>query len=273
MENGVDMEIGISPESQIKALKAENNIPENIPVFLFVGRMMWYKGIKIILDALSAVKNEYDFRMVFVGDGTDKKEIERYAQDIGVTDRCIFTGAVHDRDKLRQYYSLADMFLFPSTYDTNGIVVREAVACSLASVLIKGSCAAEGVTDNKNGILIEENAQSMAEAIRAICKNPEKAKALGDSAMRTLYISWEDSIDNAYKRYEEIVSRPFSKKPAVFSKSIRFVADTYKAFSKVNSIGVKVGEGVQTRVKNAKQAYKDEYKRITDKFDESDRYL
>ena len=278
MENGVDMSVGQAPKEKIDEIKVENNIPNDIPVFLFVGRMKWYKGIKIILDALAAIKDEFDFRMALVGDGDDREEMQDYANEVGVANKCIFTGAIHDREVLRIWYSAADLFLFPSTYDTNGIVVREAVACSLASVLVKGSCAAEGITDGENGILIDENPQSLAEALREICKNPEKTKILGNNAMQTLYISWEQSIDKAYERYCEVVNKPNIKKPATFDKGIEFVSDTYKAFSKVHDLRSKVNDGVQQGVERAKQAYKDEYKRVYDKFndkytDESDRYL
>lgn len=278
MENGVDMSVGQAPKEKIDEIKVENNIPNDIPVFLFVGRMKWYKGIKIILDALAAIKDEFDFRMALVGDGDDREEMQDYANEVGVANKCIFTGAIHDREVLRIWYSAADLFLFPSTYDTNGIVVREAVACSLASVLVKGSCAAEGITDGENGILIDENPQSLAEALREICKNPEKTKILGNNAMRTLYISWEQSIDKAYERYCEVVNKPNIKKPATFDKGIEFVSDTYKAFSKVHDLRSKVNDEVQQGVERAKQAYKDEYKRVYDKFndkytDESDRYL
>ena len=52
--------------------------------------------------------------------------------------------------------------------DTNGLVVREAAACGLASVLIKDSCAAEGITDGRNGFVIDENADAMASLLITI---------------------------------------------------------------------------------------------------------
>ena len=69
---------------------------------------------------------------------------------------------MHDREIVRAWYTRADLLLFPSTFDTNGLVVREAAACGLGSLLVRGSCAAEGITDGRNGILIEENAASLA---------------------------------------------------------------------------------------------------------------
>ena len=135
MPNGVDFPRGRVEDSLIREVTAGYDLPAGVPVFLFVGRMMWYKGIRIILDAL---KTLYDagqpFRMVFVGGGTDKAAIVDYAEKLGLTDAVFFTEPIQDRSRIRAWYCRADLFLFPSTFDTNGLVVREAAACSLASV-------------------------------------------------------------------------------------------------------------------------------------------
>ena len=67
MENGVDMPRGRVSEEAIAAATADYDLPEGVPVFLFVGRMMWYKGLRIILDALKLLQaGGQDFRMVFI---------------------------------------------------------------------------------------------------------------------------------------------------------------------------------------------------------------
>ncbi|MDO4749412.1 MAG: glycosyltransferase, partial [Eubacteriales bacterium] len=191
MPNGVDLPRGRVSESGIGAATDGYDLPFDVPVYLFVGRMMWYKGIRIILDALTQMKKQgKDFRMVFVGEGDDRKEIKAYAEACGVRDVCIFTGAVRDREVLRAWYCRAELFLFPSTFDTNGLVVREAAACSLASVLIKGSCAAEGIEDARNGFLIEENAESLSRCLCALQENRELPRVVGKRAAEELYISW-----------------------------------------------------------------------------------
>ena len=106
--------------------------------------------------------------MLVVGSGPDEEELKEMTQNLLLTDKVIFTGPIRDREVLRAVNTRADLFLFPSTYDTNGIVVREAAACGLASVLIKGSCAAEGITHARNGYLIEETAESMAKLLTEI---------------------------------------------------------------------------------------------------------
>lgn len=208
MPNGVDLPCQRVPEEEIRAATAGFDLPEDVPVYLFVGRMMWYKGMKIIIDALAKLKKTgRDFRMVFIGDGADRAEVEADVQSSGIEDRCIFTGAIAQRDTLRAWYCRADLFLFPSTFDTNGLVVREAAACSLASVLIADSCAAEGVTDGKNGFLIEENAESMFACLLSLYAHRETMHAVGEAASRELYISWETAVKAAMARYEIVIDR------------------------------------------------------------------
>ena len=206
MENGVDMPLGRGPEEAVKEASKDYALPEGVPVFLFVGRMMWYKGLRIVLEALEGLMSSgTDFRMVFIGSGADMDEIRAFSEKLGLSGRVFFTGAIRDREALKAWYCRADLFLFPSTYDTNGLVVREAAACSLASVLIRGSCASEGVTDGRNGFLVSENAASMALKLYELCRNREAMRAAGEHAARELYISWETAVDRAFARYETVI--------------------------------------------------------------------
>ncbi|MBR1853292.1 MAG: glycosyltransferase [Lachnospiraceae bacterium] len=206
MANGVDFAKGRVEEADVRKATKGYDLPEGIPVFLFVGRMMKYKGLPLILDAMKILADEArDFRMVFVGSGADAEEMQQKAKTLGISDKVIFTGAVYERDVLRAWNTRADLFLFPSTYDTNGIVVREAAACGLASVLIKGSCAAEGITHGRNGYMIEENAESMAALLREVCKDINRVHEVGQHAMDEIYISWEDAVVRAHERYGEIL--------------------------------------------------------------------
>ncbi len=225
MPNGVDFPKGRVSDAEAKEITAPFDIPEGIPLFLFVGRIMKYKGIPIIIDAMTILsKKGVDYRMVFVGGGADAAELQQMVKDRGIAldvrdengnitstpgqsdmaGKILFVGPEHDREKLRAWNTRADLFLFPSVYDTNGIVVREAAACGLASVLIKGSCAAEGVTDGRNGFLIEENGESMAQCLAKISEDLSVLHQVGQHAMDEIYISWDNAVRLAYDRYKEI---------------------------------------------------------------------
>ena len=206
MPNGVDFPQGRVDEALIAEVTEGFDLPEGLPVFLFVGRMMWYKGIRIILDALKLLKAEgRNFRMVFVGAGGDKEEIVAYSHELGLDGTVLFSEPIRDRERIRAWYCRADLFLFPSTFDTNGLVVREAAACGLASVLVAGSCAAEDVDDGISGFLIEENADSMAAKLRELLAAPEAMKRVGEGAQTNIYISWETAVAGAYERYGAVI--------------------------------------------------------------------
>ncbi len=207
MENGVDFPRGRANPDDTAFLRSELGLDGGFPVFIFVGRLLWYKGIKTILDSLKLLEQRgVDFRMMFVGDGADREEIEACAEELKLTEKCVFTGAIYDREELRVYYTAGDLFIFPSLYDTNGIVVREAAACGVPSVLIKGSCAAEGITDRRTGILTEDSPEAVAAELEYAAGHLEEIHQMGDHAMNEVYMSWETSIKNAYDRYGEIIA-------------------------------------------------------------------
>lgn len=206
MENGTDFARGKADDAAVDALRRQYRIEDDAPVFLFVGRLMWYKNLRLILDTLHKLReNGLSFHCLIVGDGYDRPEIEAYAKELDLQDAVIFTGAVTDREVLRTYYSLADLFLFPSTFDTSGIVIKEAAACDCPSLLIKNSCAAEGVVHGVSGYLAEETADSCAAVIANACTDRAALKATGIRAGKDIYLSWEDAVHRAYDRYREIL--------------------------------------------------------------------
>ncbi len=206
MENGTDFAFGQAEESKVAQLREAYNLPEDTFVFLFVGRMMWYKNTRLILDSLKLAKaGGLPFRCFMIGSGLDADDIQSYAHELGLSEEVIFTGPIYDREYLRVFYSLADMFLFPSTYDTSGIVVKEAAACECPALLVQDSCPAEGVTHNVSGFLAEENAPSCAAVIMEACRSREQLTAVGQEAGRSLYLSWDTVVERAYARYTEIL--------------------------------------------------------------------
>ena len=241
MENGVDMPRGRADEKQIEKVNSLCALTPGVPVFLFAGRLRWYKGIRHIIEGLAlAQRAGADFRMIFVGDGSDRHAIETLCSQAGLDSRCTFTGAIQDRELLRAFYSRADLFLFPSTFDTNGIVVREAAACGLGALLIRGSCAAEGVTDGRNGLLMEEDPEHLCRQVLWACKHPDEVRSIGDKAQQELYISWETAVDRARERYETVLENWHSRGEKHRGDLIPFVSDWIGTVNRVREIGQQV---------------------------------
>lgn len=234
VSNGVDFAKGPVAPSEVEEAVKGYDLPEGVPVFLFVGRIIKYKGIPLIFDALAKMAADGQaFRMVLIGSGPDEEELKEQARQYGLLDgegpgKCIFVGPVYDRDNLRAWNTRADLFLFPSTYDTNGIVVREAAACGLASVLIEGSCAAEGITHGRNGYLIENSADSLYALLGELSRRLDHVHQVGINAMDEIYISWKESVYAAHQRYQEIIEL---KKSGKLVEKTSVLAEKFFGFS------------------------------------------
>lgn len=290
MQNGVDMPRGRVSDEYIEEITGGHGIPKDVPVFLFVGRMNWYKGLKIIIDSLAKLKEEKtDFRMVFIGSGRDFDEVKKYAEDLSISENCLFLGSVQDRNALRAWYCRADLFLFPSVYDTNGLVVREAAACSLPSLLIEKSCASEGIVDGFTGFLAENSSDSFAKKLIEICNNKELLKETGKNAAENIYISWEDSVKAATERYKEVIENyragKYERKQTFTDEWFNAEGEILNSINRAEKIRKKVnrtilayGRGKERMIKNsAKDFYrgiKEKRKKITKAVRKKlDRYL
>ncbi|MBR3935414.1 MAG: glycosyltransferase [Oscillospiraceae bacterium] len=252
MPNGVDMPKGRVPEEKIEEATAGFDLPKEIPVFLFVGRMAWYKGVGIAIEALADIKNRGDdFRMVFIGGGRNFEEIKKYSEKCGIADKCIFTGPIQDRETLRAWYCRADLFLFPSVYDTNGLVVREAAACGLGSLLIEKSCAAEGITDGETGFICKNTPEDFADKLHSLCTERELMKTVGKNAMDKIYVSWEDSVAAAVERYKIVLEKYRSGE---YEREQSFSDEWFAAEGELLD-GINRSRNMRHRLKNAVYLY------------------
>lgn len=208
MPNGCDLPKLDCTDDMRAMIRRKHNIPNDVPVLIFVGRMMWYKNLRIILDSCKILKDSgRDYRMLILGMGPEENAIKKYARKLGLDDKVIFTGQLLDRNELQIYYGTADLLVFPSTFDTNGLVVREAAASATPTLVVANSCASEGIKDCETGFLCLENARSVAKVIDEVIDNKDLLNRVGLNARNDIYISWEESVTNAYNRYQIVIDK------------------------------------------------------------------
>lgn len=149
--------------------------------FLFVGRLVPEKGVFDLMSAYARLdaKVRREVGLVFVGDGASRQQLEQQASSIspGVIKFASFV----QRDQLAAYYALADMLILPTHSDPWGLVVNEAMACSLAVILSHvAGCAADLVKKNWNGMLVPpRDVPSLAGAMQSLADQPELCRAMG----------------------------------------------------------------------------------------------
>ena len=213
IRNGTDY---VYPDNSLELIEKINkkyNLYNQENVFIFVGRMAFYKNLKFLCESLKKVKDKnIDFKMLFVGGGFDLEELKKYAESLNLLNNIIFTDNIKDRALLQGYYLRADLLLFPSTFDMASIAQCEAAAHKLPSLVIKNSCSAEGVIDGYNGFISRESRTEYANKIISICSQKEKLKEIGENAYKTLYRTWDMVAKEVYNKYIEVIENYKKKK-------------------------------------------------------------
>ena len=205
MPNGTDLWY---PTDADRARAQEQYCLGDGPVLLFVGQQNWKKNIRHIIEAVALYRHTRpDIRMVMVGQGPHAEEIKQYVRELGLTENFVFTGQIMEREPIMALYARADLFLFPSLYDTAGLVVREAAAAGTPSLLVEGSCAAECVRDGINGFLCLDNSQNICDTLTRVLSDKVLRERVGEAARQTIPAAWEDIIKGVRERYIRLIEQ------------------------------------------------------------------
>ncbi len=208
VQNGTDMEI---PEKsnlikyRKKGLEAIGAGRDEF-VMLFVGQHRWEKNVKMIIDALKILKdNGESFKMVFVGEGYAENDMKKLIRKYKLSANVVFMGLITSRKELRNIYACSDLFVFPSVYDNSPLVIQEAAAFDVPSVVVKNSSSAEGIMDTVNGFLIDNETMALVKTLSDLMEYPDTIRKAGQGARKSLYRNWETIVDEVNLKYNDIV--------------------------------------------------------------------
>lgn len=208
--NATDMKKLENKEKMDKIINKKYHLIKNEKVFLFVGRINKLKNVFFIVDALKELtrqNSKFDFKMLFVGTGQDEKELKKYVVKLGLNDKVLFTGKITSREELAAIYARADLFLFPSYYDTNSLVQLEAASQNLPTLFAKGSGTSAMVSDNKNGYIEECDTKKYAKKIINIFKDSKLYHSVCENAYKDLYQTWDDVVNILYHEYLKVINK------------------------------------------------------------------
>ncbi len=142
---------------------------------IFVGHMSTRKGPDILLKALA----EVECHGVLVGGGPLLKRLINLANNLGISQRVVFTGPVGKTDLVRLYAG-ASMFVFPSRSEGAAIAPLEAMACGLPVILSDIPGSRDYVTPESNGYLVgREDVEGLAKAIDILIKDDSSRAVMG----------------------------------------------------------------------------------------------
>ena len=155
---------------------------------LSVGRAVKKKGIDILLRALASLPQDIHWRFTHIGGGDELASLKKLADELGVADRIVWTGAM-DQKQVLENYREADLFALAcritSDGDRDGLpnVLVEAASQALTCISTNISGIPEFFVSGENGLLTEpENPAAFAEALRTAITDPQLRQRLGSAA-------------------------------------------------------------------------------------------
>lgn len=199
VHNATDMTPVSDSEKACKVVNEKFKLSPGEKILLYVGRLNKLKNIDFILESLQVLKNDFqNFKMLIVGCGNDEEYFKKKAMELGLEKFVIFTGKITDKELLKAIYARSDLFLFPSKYDTDGIVKIEAASQGTPTVFLDSTGAASGIIDNETGYISKDDKNLYAKRILDALTDEELYSKISKNVRTELYRTWDKSADEIY---------------------------------------------------------------------------
>ncbi|PNV62620.1 hypothetical protein C0033_08665 [Clostridium sp. chh4-2] len=177
--------------------------------FLFIGRLVYYKGCEVLLQALKHVEGAC---LTVIGDGVLKGELEQISSELEITDRVRFLGSVSN-EVLKQELAGCDVFVLPSIAKSEafGIVQMEAMAYGKPVINTKLPSGVPYVSiDKQTGLTVEPGDDlALADAMQWLIEHPLERQQFGEAAAKRVreYFNVDYMIEEVLKVYRELQNR------------------------------------------------------------------
>lgn len=204
VENGVDLSVWRAPSSTPKA--------PNQPVrFAFVGRLVDWKAVDLLLEAFVPVAAQTGAILEIIGDGGVRSQLEAQATSLGIERHTIFAGWLPQEQcaaRLRQ----ADALVLPSLFECGGAVILEAMAMGLPAIATHWGGPADYI-DSTCGILVEPTSreafiQGLTDAMLKLAQFPELRLQMGRAGLERVreHFNWERKTDQILEVYQDAIA-------------------------------------------------------------------
>lgn len=194
---GIDLE-RFFPREPDRFLLNELGIPAGSRVVLTVCRLSPEKNVRLLIEAFNRM-NRPDCYLVIVGDGVERTDLEDLASKIGYPGHIRFAGLRTDTER---FYSIADVFVLPSTYEGFGLVFLEAMASGIPCIGLKSDyprtivATEEIILDGITGLVSLNSSQDLAGKISTLLEDDNLHRRCAEASRRrceTTY-SWREHI-------------------------------------------------------------------------------
>ena len=201
VENGVDPQLWQPATSRVEG-----------PVrFVFSGRLVDWKGVQYLIQALATVRRHIPATLDILGSGPMRAELERQVVSAGLSQSVTFRGWMA-QPECAAVLARADVFVLPSLYECGGAVVLEAMACGLPVIATNWGGPADYL-DASCGILVEPGTPAtfpvgLAEAMLSLANDSARRERMGAAgrAKAVEQFDWSRKVDRIVEIYRQAVA-------------------------------------------------------------------
>jgi len=202
IRNGIDLDRRLTHVDRNR-LRRDLGVDSGTCLIGTVGRLTPVKGLSYLLQSISILlRQRANVRLLIVGDGVIRKDLEAQARDLGIGENVVFLGHREDTEALLQ---ALDIFVLPSLNEGIPMALLEAMAASRAVVASRVGGIPEIVEDGVEGILVEPmDATQLAENCGRLIESPEIAMKMGEQARKRVVqefsaVAMADRVAGLYK--------------------------------------------------------------------------
>jgi glycosyltransferase involved in cell wall biosynthesis len=187
------------------AVDAGRNGAHRQAQFLFVGRLLYWKGLHLVLRALADVRRAVpDANLKIVGQGSDRAWLESVAREAGIADAVEWI-ATMGHDQVQQEFRRSTALVFPSLHDSGGMVVLEALAAGAPVVCLDLGGPGAIVTPSCGVVVGTRNASeaaviaALSRAMTLLATDAEfRARLAANAVPRARESSWDGAAEAVY---------------------------------------------------------------------------
>ncbi|WP_158701650.1 glycosyltransferase family 4 protein [Lentibacillus sp. Marseille-P4043] len=183
----------------------ELGLNDNDKILLFIGWELERKGFGTIIKALDTIKRD-DIKLLVVGSDANSR-IKSIIESKGLKNHVMFLGKRNNTD---YYYSAADLFVFPTYYEAFGLVILESLACGTPVITSKIAGAAELITHQKEGLLLNDpsNASELTEQLLHVVDDSQGIYRMGQNGRK---LAEEYDWNKVCAQYEETLLKTWER--------------------------------------------------------------
>jgi glycosyltransferase involved in cell wall biosynthesis len=206
--NGVNADVYAEAQSKdLTQFRRRFALPSE-KIVLFVGRLVYEKGVHVLVNAIPKVLDRINAKTVIVGNGYMKEQISGIVKGLGIDQKVMFTGFVDD-ETLRRLQTCADVSVVPSLFEPFGIVALEAMAAKSPVVVSDTGGLAEIVEHDVDGIKVyTNNPDSLAWGITRVLTDERNANRLRSNAYRKIQekYNWDKIAKQTIDVYRTVLN-------------------------------------------------------------------